>query len=56
MTTVADLLAWLHERGQEWADSFADNRVQVTVNKQFSESSTPISQGDEVAIVPQARK
>ncbi len=53
--TVTDLLAWLRERGQAWADSLADERVQVTVNKQFSEPTTPIGEGDELAIVPRAQ-
>ena len=55
VTTVAELLGWLRERGQQWTDSFADAQVQVTVNKQFAEATTPIAQGDEVAIVPQER-
>ena len=54
--TVADFLAWLRERGQEWTDSFADTQVQVTVNKQFAEPTTPIAQSDEVAIVPRGHK
>lgn len=55
VTTVAGLLAWLRERGQAWVDSFADTRVQVTVNKQFAEPTTPIAEGDELAIVPRGR-
>jgi len=50
--TVVDLLSWLRERGEAWTDSFADLQVQVTVNKQFAEPTTPLAQGDEVAIVP----
>ena len=53
VVTIADLLAWLRERGPQWTNSFADKQVQVTVNKQFVELSTPIVQGDELAIVPQ---
>lgn len=53
--TVADLLMWLGKRGTEWHSDFATERVQVTVNKQFSEPTTPVKQGDEVAIVPRPR-
>ena len=53
--TVASLLAWLRERGRTWNDGFSDERVQVTVNKQFAEPTTPLAPGDEVAIVPRAR-
>ena len=52
VVTVGDLLAWLRERGRQWTGSFANTQVQVTVNKQFAELSTPIVQDDEVAIVP----
>jgi molybdopterin converting factor small subunit len=33
-------------------ESFADDKVQVTVNRQFAEPYTLIEHGDEVAIVP----
>lgn len=55
VTTVTDLLAWLRARGQAWDDRFGDARVQVTVNKQFSEPTTPIAEGDELAIVPRGQ-
>jgi len=52
VTTVESLLAWLRKRGERWNDAFADDRVQVTVNRQFAEPYTLIEHGDEVAIVP----
>lgn len=52
VTNVETLLAWLRRRGSSWKESFADNRVQVTVNRQFAEPYTLIEHGDEVAIVP----
>ena len=55
VSTVVDLLAWLRERGQKWKDNFTESQVQVTINKQFAEHTTPIAQGDEVAIVPRAQ-
>ena len=55
VTTVAELLAWLRERGAGWMEHFDDTRVQVTVNKQFADTTTLIEQGDEVAIVPKMR-
>ena len=54
VNTVAALLSWLRERGEQWNAEFNDERVQVTVNKNFAEPSTPIEPGDEVAIVPRA--
>ena len=52
VNTITALLSWLRERGEQWNEDFNDERVQVTVNKNFTEPSTPIKQGDEVAIVP----
>jgi DUF971 family protein/molybdopterin converting factor small subunit len=54
VNTIAALLSWLRERGEQWNAEFNDERVQVTVNKNFAEPSTPIEPGDEVAIVPRA--
>ena len=52
VTDVQSLLAWLRRRGSSWNEHFADDRVQVTVNRQFAEPYTLIEHGDEVAIVP----
>lgn len=52
VTNVQTLLAWLRKRGPAWAEAFEDNRVKVTVNKQFAELFTLIEAQDEVAIVP----
>jgi len=49
---VTTLLAWLRTRGDKWARLLQQDRVQVTVNKAFSEPFTVLDAGDEVAIVP----
>ena len=41
--------------GVSWEEAFADDRVQVTVNRQFSEPYTLIEHGDEVAFVPRPK-
>jgi DUF971 family protein/molybdopterin converting factor small subunit len=56
VTNVQTLLAWLRKRGPAWEEAFKDDRVQVTVNKQFAELFTLIEEQDEVAIVPIARQ
>jgi DUF971 family protein/molybdopterin converting factor small subunit len=56
VTNVQALLAWLRKRGPAWAEAFEDNRVQVTVNKQFAESFTLIEAQDEVAIIPAPKR
>ena len=55
VSNVETLLAWMRKRGEQWKESFADDRVQVTVNKQFSEPFTLIENKDEVAFVPKPR-
>ena len=52
VTNVETLLAWLRRKGPNWKEPFADDKVQVTVNRQFAEPYTLIEHGDEVAIVP----
>jgi DUF971 family protein/molybdopterin converting factor small subunit len=55
VTNVETLLAWMRKRGDRWQEPFTDNRLQVTVNKQFSEPYTLIEHGDEVAFVPRPK-
>lgn len=55
VTNVETLLSWMRKRGERWKQAFEDNRVQVTVNKQFSEPYTLIEHGDEVAFVPRPK-
>lgn len=55
VTNVETLLAWLRKKGPTWEETLADDRVQVTVNRQFSEPYTLIEHGDEVALVPRSQ-
>lgn len=55
VTNVQTLLNWMRKRGERWKEPFADERLQVTVNKQFSEPYTLIEHGDEVAFVPRPK-
>jgi len=49
---VEKLLKLLRMRGKDWERMFADDAVQITVNKQFAELFTKLENGDEVAFVP----
>ena len=51
VSNVEVLLAWLRTRGGHWAKLLFDDVVTVTVNKQFAEGDTPVTDADEVAIV-----
>ncbi|MDH5764989.1 MAG: gamma-butyrobetaine hydroxylase-like domain-containing protein [Gammaproteobacteria bacterium] len=49
---VQKLLKYLRLKGKEWEPMFADDAVQVTVNKQFAELFTKLEHEDEIGIVP----
>ena len=55
VTNVETLLNWMRKRGERWKEAFEPNRLQVTVNKQFSEPYTLVEHGDEVAFVPRPK-
>lgn len=48
---VRGLVKALKQRGGAWEDVFGKGTLQITVNKQFSELTTPIKSGDEVAFI-----
>ena len=53
--TVADvraLLVWLRTRGGNWETMLAEDKVRVTVNRQFAMPETRIDNNMEIAIVP----
>jgi molybdopterin synthase sulfur carrier subunit len=53
VATVADLIAWLSDRGPGHASAFANPRtVRCAVNQEFADPATPIGPGDEVAFFP----
>ena len=52
VTDVTGLLAWLRRRERERGYLLADDKVRVTVNRQFTEPFTRLDDGDEIAIVP----
>lgn len=49
--TTRDLLRYLRERGEAWADALQDERVTITVNKQFIDLDHPITDTDEIALI-----
>jgi len=52
ITDVERLVFHLSGRGEMWAKMLRGNpKLNVTVNKKFAEKSTPIQNGDEIALV-----
>ncbi len=49
-TTLADLLAWLRLRGDNWEHELIDGRIRCAINKEFAVWSAKINERDEVAI------
>jgi len=50
---VAGLVEWLRDRGPGHAEALGDlSSIRVAVNQEFATLTTPISEGDEVALFP----
>lgn len=54
--TVADLLYWLRQRGDDWHEAIDPRRLAVTVNQQPAEPATRLRDGDEVSLTPTYKK
>ena len=50
IATLGELLNWLCQRGKNWAQELADNRVRCALNQEMSTATARIRAGDEVAI------
>lgn len=51
--TVAQLRAWLRERGDPWADALAEERaIRMAVDHAMARPDTPLHAGAEVAFFP----
>lgn len=52
VTDVERLLFVLARRGEKWKKMLLGNpALKVTINKQFAEKSSPVADGDEIALV-----
>ena len=50
---VADLVGWLHMRGDPWATQLSQSkRWRVAINQQMAGMNSPVKAGDEVAFFP----
>ena len=49
--TVRDLLHYLRRRGKAWEDALQEERLTVTLNKQFLELDHAVKDDDEVAFI-----
>ena len=52
ITDVERLLFMLSRRGEMWKKMLLGNpKLNITINKQFAEKSSPVKNGDEIALV-----
>ncbi len=52
VNTVSALLSWLRKRGGPWGENLGEERVTVTVNKQFARLESNLKSKDEISITP----
>lgn len=49
LQTVAELLAWLRTRGNDWATALGDDKVRCARNQRFCTLTENVSAQDEIA-------
>ena len=47
--TLAELLAWLRLRGDDWAKELAEERVRCAINQEMATLSAAVCEHDEIA-------
>ena len=50
VTTLAELLAWLRLRGDDWAQELIETKVRCAINQEFSGWDSKLKEHDEVAL------
>jgi molybdopterin synthase sulfur carrier subunit len=50
IATLAEMLAWLRIRGENWALELTDKRVRCAINQEVAALSDPIHEQDEIAV------
>lgn len=53
---IAALLAELRERGGDWARYLSEDKLQITVNRQFTDANSAVREEDEIALISIAGK
>jgi molybdopterin synthase sulfur carrier subunit len=48
--TTGELLAWLCERGEVWANELTESRIRCAINQEFADWKAPLGANDEVAL------
>jgi molybdopterin converting factor small subunit len=49
--TIRDLVSALHQRGARWQRYLNTDKLQITINRQFGDANTEITNSDEIAFI-----
>ena len=49
--TIADLLVELGEKGADWQKCLIPENLQITINRQFGDANSAITNTDEIALI-----
>lgn len=49
--SIRDLLRYLRDRGQAWHEALQDDKLTITVNKEFLDLDHAITDQDEIALI-----
>lgn len=55
VNNVRGLLAWLRTRGGNWQRLLLDDAVRVTLDRQFADLETPVTDAQEIALINSRR-
>lgn len=55
VSDVRSLLAWLRSRGGNWQRLLLDDAVRVTLDRQFADLDTPVTDAHEIALINSRR-
>lgn len=50
VTTVGELMGWLHTRGAAWAQELTEARIRCALNQEFVDWNAKLQANDEVAL------
>lgn len=52
ITTVADVVTRLQQKGDAWAEVFSEGKILIAVNQEMASLKTPVKPSDEIAFFP----
>jgi molybdopterin synthase sulfur carrier subunit len=50
IATLGELLNWLRQRGENWAQELTGSRIRCAITQEIAELSAPLREHDEIAL------